>query len=136
MKILSFLAMLTLAGQASAADDGDLRLLAEIARIRAIDNHSHDDPADPQRGGEWKLEDPLGAAEYPDVVPLRRNSDDWLQAWSALYGYRHHDMEPAHLRELLATKQRLLRESGELWPTIVLDKAGVDIALVNARVRR
>lgn len=132
MKILSFLAILALAGQASAADDADLSLLAEIARIRAIDNHSHDDPADPQRGREWKPEDPLGAAEYPDVVPLRRNSDDWLQAWSALYGYRHHDMEPAHLRELLATKQRLLRESGELWPTIVLDKAGVDIALVNA----
>jgi len=34
MKILSFLAMLALTGQASAADDVDPRLLAELATIR------------------------------------------------------------------------------------------------------
>lgn len=122
----------TLAGPASARDDSDPRLLAEIARIRAIDNHTHDDPADPQRGARWKPESPLGAADYPDVVPLRRDNVEWLQAWRLLYGYQHRDMEPAHLREVLATKQRLLRENGERWPTMVLDKAGVEIALVNA----
>jgi predicted TIM-barrel fold metal-dependent hydrolase len=132
MKILPFIALTLLAGTSSAADDADPRLVAEIARIRAIDNHSHDDPVDPQRGGSWQPDNPLGAADYPDVVPLRRDNAEWLQAWRALYGYQHPDMEPGHLRELLSTKQRLMREGGERWPTIVLDKAGVDIALVNA----
>jgi len=121
-----------LAGPARAVDEVDPRLLAELARIRAIDNHTHDDPADPQRGGAWRADAPLGAADYPDVAPLRRDDVQWMQAWKALYGYTHSDMEPAHLRELLATKQRVLRESGERWPTLVLDKAGVEIALVNA----
>jgi uncharacterized protein len=132
MKMLAFLVLALLTGPASALDDADPKLLAEIASIRAIDNHTHDDPADPQRGGSWQPDNPLGAADYPDVVPLRRDNVEWLQAWRALYGYQHSDMDLAHLRELLATKQRLMREGGERWPTIVLDKAGVDIALVNA----
>jgi len=132
MKILPFLALLLLAGPAAALDEADPKLIAELASIRAIDNHTHDDPADPRRGSSWQPDNPLGAAEYPDVVPLRRDNIQWLQAWRALYGYQHRDMEPAHLRELLATKQRLMREGGENWPTIVLDKAGVEIALVNA----
>lgn len=129
----AFLVLLAvLAGPALALDEADPRLLAELAGIRAIDNHTHDDAADPQRGGAWKPEAPLGAADYPDVAPLRRANVEWLQAWKVLYGYEHADMQPAHLRELLAAKQRVLRESGERWPTIVLDKAGVEIALVNA----
>src|SRR5262245_27536257 len=98
MKILPFIALLLLAGSASAADDADPRLVAEIARIRAVDNHSHDDPADPQRGASWQPDNPLGAADYPDVGPLRRDNAEWLQAWNVLYGYQYRDMEPAHLR--------------------------------------
>jgi predicted TIM-barrel fold metal-dependent hydrolase len=119
-------------GPTLALDEADPHLLAELASIRAIDNHTHDDAADPQRGGAWQPDDPLGKPDYPDVAPLRRDNVEWIQAWKVLYGYGHADMQPAHLRELLATKQRLLRESGERWPAIVLDKAGVDIALVNA----
>ncbi len=132
MKILAFLAMLALTAPVSALDDADPRLLAEINRIRAVDNHTHDDPADPQRGSSWQADTPLGAADYPDVVPLRRDNVEWIEAWRVLYGYQHRDLQPAHLRELLSAKQRLMREGGERWPTIVLDKAGVDIALVNA----
>lgn len=124
--------MLVWVGPASARDDIDPKLLAEIARIRAIDNHTHDDPADAQRGGNWQPDAPLGAADYPDVVPLRRDNADWIQAWRILYSYQHRDMGPVHLRELLETKRRMLRESGERWPAMVLDKAGVEIALVNA----
>jgi predicted TIM-barrel fold metal-dependent hydrolase len=132
MKILPFIALALLAGSAPAADEADPRLIAEIARIRAVDNHCHDDAADPQRGGSWQPNDPLGAADYPDVAPLRRDNAEWIQAWRALYGYQYRDLEPGHLRELLSTKQRLMREGGERWPTTVLDKAGVDIAIVNA----
>ncbi len=121
-----------LASAVPAQNESDPGLLAEIASIRAIDDHSHGDAADTVRGGNWKLEAPLGAADYPDVAPLRRDNPEWISAWRALYGYAHQDFQPAHLQELFATKRRLMRESGERWPVIILDKAGVAIALINA----
>ncbi len=126
------LGLAALCAEALAQDLTDPRLLVEVGHIRAIDNHCHDDPADVQRGNKWSLESPLGAPDYPDVMPLRRDNPEWISAWVALYGYRQRDLEPAHLRELLQTKQRLMRESGDRWPSAVLDKAGVEIALVNA----
>lgn len=117
---------------ALAEDRADAELVAAIAHIRIIDNHCHGDPADPQRGTSWSRELPLGAPRYPDVVPLRRDNPDWIRAWRVLYGYRYDDMQPDHLRELLETKRRLMREKGEDWPRYVLDQSGINIALQNA----
>jgi predicted TIM-barrel fold metal-dependent hydrolase len=115
-----------------AKDRMDPALRAEIARIRAIDNHTHDDPATTGRGTAWRLGAPLGAAPYPDVVALRRDDPQWTRAWKALYGYKYADFEPHHLAELLAAKRRRMAEAGDTWPTRVLDAAGVEIAFVNA----
>ena len=127
-----FLASVLFAATALAQDAIDPKLMAEIERIGAIDNHSHAEPVYAERGKGWRLDNPLGVPRYPDVMPLRRDNPDWIKAWSALYGYRYQDMEPAHLRALLETKQKLLRERGEAWPREVLDKSGIDIVLVNA----
>lgn len=124
---------MALAGTASLAEDqADPELVAEIARIRIIDNHCHNDAADPQRGTNWNNEAPLGVPRYPDVVPLRRDHSDWIRAWRVLYGYRFEDMQPEHVRALLETKRRLMREKGDDWPRFILDQAGIDVALVNA----
>jgi uncharacterized protein len=120
------------ATQASTQEAIDARLMAEIERIRAIDNHTHAEPADPARGANWRTEKPLGEPRYPDVEPLRRDKPEWILAWKALYGYRHSDSELGHLQALLQSKRQKIRERGEAWPREVLDKAGVDIALVNA----
>src|SRR5258705_7792289 len=117
---------------AAAQDTADPQLVTAISRILAIDNHSHDDPADAQRGSNWSAAAPLGTSRYPDVVPLRHDNLQWIRAWAALYAYPHKDMQPAHLGELLETKRELMRQQGDAWPQYVLDKAGIDIAVVNA----
>jgi hypothetical protein len=117
---------------ALAQDRVDSALVAEIASIRAIDDHTHDDPIYAERVKTWSADSPLGSPAYPDTLTLRRDNPEWIRAWRALYGYRYQDMQPAHLRELLATKKRLMLEKADQWPRYVLDAAGVDIAFVNA----
>ena len=53
------------AGAALAQDAVDPALLADINRIRAIDNHMHGDAVDPARAGRWQADNPLGKARYP-----------------------------------------------------------------------
>jgi len=113
------------------SNEVDSAVAAAIASIRVIDNHSHDDPASPERGKNWRVDDPLGTPDYPDVIPLQRNNPDWIRAWQGLYDYRYNDIKIEHLRSLLQTKLAMMRKMGDAWPSWVLDKAGVDIAFVN-----
>ena len=116
---------------AFAQDAVDAKLLADIGRIRAIDNHMHGDAVDPARASRWKDDNPLGASRYPDVVGLQRTNPEWRAAWFTLYGYNFADAELPHLKTLLATKREIVNRAGLNWPTTVLDNAGVDIALLN-----
>lgn len=119
------------AGGAFAQDAVDAKLLEEIARIRAIDNHMHGDAVDPARRARWKDENPLGKARYPEVVGLQPANPEWRAAWFALYGYNYPDAELPHLKELLANKRDTIARAGNNWPSSVLDAAGVDVALLN-----
>jgi hypothetical protein len=112
-------------------DAVDAKLVEEIARIRAVDNHMHGDPADPARSAGWKDDNPLGKPRYPDVVGLQPTNPEWRAAWFALYGYAHADAELPHLEELLASKRDTVAKAGSNWPSAVLDAAGVDVALLN-----
>jgi len=118
-------------GAALAQDAVDAALLADINRIRAIDNHMHGDAVDPARPGRWQPESPLGKARYPEVVSLQPANPEWRSAWYALYGYGYADAELPHVKALLATKRETMAKGGDNWPSIVLDTAGVDIALLN-----
>jgi len=122
---------LLFAAGACAQDAVDAKLLADIGRIRAVDNHMHGDPVDAARATRWKDDNPLGTPRYPDVVGLQRNNPEWRSAWFALYGYNFSDAELPHVRGLLATKRETLARAGANWPGIVLDAAGVEIALLN-----
>jgi uncharacterized protein len=135
-KFLRAVALVSALGTTSLAaphDVMDRALRAEIARIQAIDNHTHDDPVSDERGSGWHADSPLGSAPYPDVAPLKRDDPQWIRAWKALYGYKYSDFEPEHLADLLATKRRRMAEAGVSWPTKVLDASGVQIAFVTAR---
>ena len=131
-RVLCLAAATWVAAPVLAKDRMDGPLRAEIARIPAIDNHTHDDPLAAGRGSAWRASSPLGNAPYPDVAPLRRDDPQWIRAWKALYGYRYADFAPQHLSDLLATKRQLMTEAGNAWPTRVLDAAGVEVAFVNA----
>lgn len=117
--------------RAFAQDAIDARLLEDISRIRAIDDHMHGEAVDPARATRWKDETPLGKPRYPDVVELQRTNPQWRMAWYALYGYNYSDAELLHVKSLLAAKRETVSEAGLNWPSNVLDAAGVDIALLN-----
>ena len=107
----------------------DAELLREIERIQAVDNHSHADAADAVLA---EVEALPGTPAFPYPVRLRTDNPEYVDAWRALYGYRHRDMAPDHLQQALVAKQALRREQGEAYPSWVLDHAGIDTALVNA----
>jgi uncharacterized protein len=111
----------------------DPQLLAEIQKIRAIDNHSH--PPRVVAANETDDEfdalpcDPLEPSDPPTAN--RPENPQFLAAWKALYGYKYDDKSEAHIRELLATKQRLRQEQGDNYPNWVLDRLGIETELAN-----
>ena len=137
------IALLTLAGlllvsvlpQPQAAQTTpDQQLVAEIAKIKAIDNHAHplrfvaegDKPDD-----EYDAL-PLEGLE-PFALPPRLNpgNPEYIGAWRAVFGYNHGDMSEAHVKELLAFKQRTMRERGDQYPAWVLDQIGIETMFAN-----
>jgi predicted TIM-barrel fold metal-dependent hydrolase len=112
-------------------------LLADIARIRAIDNHAH--PVRVTGAGEQDREfdalpvdnmepssDPVNLTPGPDGV-----APGMLDAWRTLYGYSYGDSRPEHKRELSAAKQKTIRDEGDAYPAWVLDRMGVEVMLAN-----
>jgi predicted TIM-barrel fold metal-dependent hydrolase len=111
-------------------------LLVEINQIKAIDNHAH-----PQRltsageiDTEWDAL-PFEAFEFTSLeslpVNLRPTNPKYIEAWRALFGYKHNDMTEEHVRELVAAKQRVMREQGDRYPAWVLDRIGIETMLAN-----
>ena len=106
-------------------------LLTAIQKIKAIDNHAHVLPARSPAPAEGEWPDPLGKTPFEYPVRLRVTNPEYLEAWRDLYGYRYHDMTVDHAREALKAKLRIMKEKGMEYPSWVLDRAGIDIILVN-----
>jgi uncharacterized protein len=106
----------------------DPGLLSEINKIKAIDNHAH--PLRVLADGEKDdTEEYAGPTEPFDVpVGLRPDNRKYSLASQALFGNPRADMTAA---ELLAAKQRMVREQGDAFPTWVLDRLGVEVMLTN-----
>lgn len=131
--LLGSLALPALSTRLNAQSAPDARLVAEIARIKAIDNHTHvmrvvgageedhDYDALP-----FELLEP-----FPAMVRLRPDNLEYVAAWRALYGYKYTDMSEAHLRELTEAKNRVRRERGDGYPAWVLDQLGIETMLAN-----
>ena len=119
---------------ALAQTTADPQLAAAIAKIKAIDNHAH--PLRYDAPGEKPDDEfdalPLDAIPpFPLPVRLHPGNLEFVEAWRDLYGYKHDDMSEAHVRELLATKQRVAREQGEKFPAWVLDQLGIETMFAN-----
>jgi predicted TIM-barrel fold metal-dependent hydrolase len=136
-KLLQFplLLVLLLTGiQAPAQTTVDRELAAAVSKIRAIDNHAHPLRYVPTGG---KPDDEFDAlpldAIGPIPLPVRLNPSnaEFIKAWRELYGYKHDDMTDAHVRELLQTKQSLVREQGERFPSWALDQLGIETMFAN-----
>src|SRR5438270_10656890 len=98
----------------------DPALLAQINRIKAIDNHAH--PLKYVAEGEKPDDEfdalPLDAiVAFPLPVRLSPTNQEFIRAWHDLYRYSHNDMTATHVRELMDAKQAVVKQRGEGTPT-------------------
>jgi predicted TIM-barrel fold metal-dependent hydrolase len=116
-----------------AAQNADPGLLAEINKIKAIDNHSHP----PKLVGIGEKDDDFDALPCDPLEPTTPNlmgrSDNprILAAWKALYGYRYDDTTPAHVRELVRAKDGVKQREGDNYANWVLEHIGIESELAN-----
>ena len=112
----------------------DRDLLAEISKIKAIDNHAH--PLKYVAPGE-KPDDEFDALPLDAILafslPVRLNptNPEFIRAWHDLYGYSHNDMSEAHVRDLMAAKQRVLKDRGDAFPAWILDQLVIETMFAN-----
>src|SRR5438128_774373 len=109
----------------SAQTVADSSLVAEISRIKAIDNHAH--PLKYVGAGEKPDDEfdalPLDAIEaFPLPLRLSPTNPEFIRAWHDLFGYTYNDMNEAHVAELLKTKQRVMGQQGDKFPAWILDQ--------------
>ncbi|HEY6804586.1 MAG TPA: amidohydrolase family protein [Pyrinomonadaceae bacterium] len=135
MRILLVVVVLTLsASSVFAQSPPDPQLLAEINKIKAIDNHAH--PLKYVAEGE-KPDDEFDALSldavdpFPLPVRLTPENPEFINAWKLFYSYKHNDMAPNHVNELLATKKQIYQQQGENFPTWVLDKLNIETMFAN-----
>lgn len=125
--------LLLLAFRAMRAQTADPQLLAEIQKIKAIDNHSHPPklvgPGEKDDDFDALPCDPLEPGDLPVVA--RPENPQFLAAWKALYGYRYNDASPEHVRELVQAKQKIMQQQGDNYPNWVLDHIGIEAELAN-----
>ena len=112
----------------------DPQLQAEIAKIKAIDNHAH--PVRPQLPGTEKDTEfdalPVDVMEpYTEPVRTREGSPLVIEAWRQLFGYRYNDRAPDHVRDLRQRKQQLMQERGADYANWMLDQLGIETMLAN-----
>ncbi|HMA25158.1 MAG TPA: amidohydrolase family protein [Gemmatimonadaceae bacterium] len=111
----------------------DPALLTAIRAIRAIDNHSHP----PALVAAGQKDDDFDALPCDPLEPTnptisgRPENPRFIAAWEAMFGYKYNDADPAHVRELLAAKQRVKQTQGDNYPAWVLDQLGIETELAN-----
>src|SRR2546425_5065727 len=134
ISLLIFLCVSLLAGHTDGQTKADPELLSEISKIKAIDNHAH--PLKYVAEGEKPDDEfdalPLDAVEpFPLPVRLKLDNPEFIGAWRTIYGYTHNDMSEAHVRKLLETKQRIMRERGDGYPEWILDLLNIETMFAN-----
>ena len=117
----------------AGAQSLDPQLLAEINKIKAIDNHSHA----PKLVGPGEKDDDFDALPCDPLEPndpttvSRPENPQYLAAWKALYGYSYNDRSPEHVRELLEAKKKVRQQQGDNFPNWVLDQIGIETEFSN-----
>src|SRR5579864_2146764 len=133
MKFSVTTVILLAAAALARAQAPDPALMSEIRKIRAIDNHSHP----PRVVAEGERDDEFDALPCDPLEPTAPNTmtrpenPQYLAAWKALWGYSYEDRSEAHVKELLAAKNKIRSEQGDGYPAWVLDRLGIDVELAN-----
>ncbi len=111
----------------------DPSLLAEIEKIKAVDNHTHVSKVVSAGEADRDFDAlPCDVIEGgADTLMARADNPQFLDAWRALYGYKYDDRAPEHVKELIAAREKVMREQGDNFPSWVLDRLGIEYMLAN-----
>jgi hypothetical protein len=108
----------------------DTELAAFINNIKAVDNHAHANTIDPgDKGSDALPLDGLGAIELPARV--RAESQTWIDAARALYGFRGDTLDQQAMKNLVDTEQQVMKQKSERFPEWALDQAGIEVMFTN-----
>ena len=108
----------------------DAELDEFISKIKAVDNHAHPNTINPDDKGSDALPlDGLGAIELPARV--RPESQTWLDAANALYGFTGNELNEKAMKDLMDTEQNVMKNKGEKFPEWALDQAGIEVMFAN-----
>jgi uncharacterized protein len=111
----------------SATDTG---LSEFIGKIKAVDNHAHPNTIDQDDKGSDALPlDELGNIELPARV--RPESQIWLEAGKALYGFTGTELNEKSMKALMETIKNVQRKKAEEFPDWALDRASIEVMLGN-----
>jgi predicted TIM-barrel fold metal-dependent hydrolase len=134
MKRLALLAsVLALGVTAAGQTTADPELLSQINRIKAVDNHTHVS----KLVAPGEVDDDFDALPCnilepgPDPTMARIENPNFLEAWQKLYGYKYQDRDPAHVRELVEAREKVMHEQGDHFPAWVLDQLGTQYLFAN-----
>ena len=111
-------------------DAADTELTDFISKIKAVDNHAHPNTIEPDDKGSDALPlDGLGNIELP--VRVRPESQVWIDAGKALYGFTGAELNENAMKDLIGTEQNIMKQKGEKFPDWALDQANIEVMLGN-----
>jgi uncharacterized protein len=133
IRALTLGVMLIALARAGGQVTADPSLLAEINNIKAVDNHTHVGKVIGDGESDRDFDAlPCDIIEGgADTLAARADNPQFLAAWKAMYGYKYNDREPAHVKELIAVREKVIREQGDNFPSWVLDRLGIETMLAN-----
>src|ERR1700716_1798051 len=104
----------------------DTELAEFINKIKAVDNHAHPNTIDPDDKGSDALPlDGLGNIKLPARV--RPESQTWLDASKALYGFTGTELNEKAMKNLMDTVENVKKQKREKFPDWALDQAGIEV---------
>jgi hypothetical protein len=140
MKRLVFLCAILLAAwivpertraQARPLPGGDVqkiyqRLLQQIDRIPAYDNHSHATFPD-----DSDMDAQAAPPDESSVLRLREDNPEFVAGAKALFGYPYDDFKPEHAKWLIDKKKAAEASGSTAYWDSILDKLNIETCLAN-----
>lgn len=126
-RLLPFLVAVVLPS-AVLAQSADRSLQAELARVKAVDAHSHLLLSGVEPSGK-ALAQRRTATDTP--LRLRGLGPEWVRAWKVLYKVNVPDASEKHLAELQQARELLAEDLGSEFATRMLDLASIELAIVS-----
>ena len=110
------------------AQAADRALLTELAKVKAVDAHSHLLINRVEPSGKALVQQ-RAASDLP--LRLRGVGPEWVRTWKILYKANVPDTSEKRLAELQQTRELLVEDLGDQFSTTMLDLANVEMAIVS-----